>query len=477
MKRIFYLFSVLLAAISLHAENVFVVDEIDVKQGEEKVISVALTNDGDAASAAIDIALPEGLSFVAGTLAGSVEFSDRAAGMMSKSSNIRSSGELRVGMAFGTIAAGSGELFTFKVKASDAVPLGSYKITYTNQSLTINSAKVTIPDMQTDINVIKVYSVSVQTDGYTGGSVAVTAGSVGSEVKAGTSITVEATAAEGYHFVKWSDEATDNPYTFTVTADKSLTASFAPNKYKITFDSNGGTAVADLEADYKAAITAPEAPTKTGYTFAGWNPEFPETMPLNGATLTAQWTPILYTLTYNLAGGAVATANPIEYTIESEAITLNNPTREGYTFAGWTGTDLTEAIQTVTIAKGSIGNREYTATWTPVVYAITYDLAGGAVATDNPATYTIETADFTLTNPTREGYTFAGWTGTDISEATQAVTIAKGSMGNRSYVATWTPILYTLTYNLAGGEVATANPTEYTIESEDIILTNPTREG
>ena len=50
-------------------------------------------------------------------------------------------------------------------------------------------------------------------------------------------------------------------------------------------------------------------------------------------------------------------------TIESDAITLKNPTREGYDFIGWTGTGLTEATMTVTIAKGSIGNRTYTATW------------------------------------------------------------------------------------------------------------------
>ncbi|MBQ7631796.1 MAG: hypothetical protein IJS82_03435, partial [Paludibacteraceae bacterium] len=48
---------------------------------------------------------------------------------------------------------------------------------------------------------------------------------------------------------------------------------------------------------------------------------------------------------------------PATYTIESDAITLNNPTKEGYAFAGWTGTGLDAATTTVTIAKGSIGNR------------------------------------------------------------------------------------------------------------------------
>ncbi len=72
-----------------------------------------------------------------------------------------------------------------------------------------------------------------------------------------------------------------------------------------------------------------------------------------------------------------------------------------------------------------------------MVYSINYDLAGGSVATENPATYTYDTDTFTLTNPTREGYEFAGWSGTDLDAANTSVTIAKGSYRNRSYTATW----------------------------------------
>jgi len=65
------------------------------------------------------------------------------------------------------------------------------------------------------------------------------------------------------------------------------------------------------------------------------------------------------------------------------------------------GTDLSTATQTVTITTGSYGNRTYTATWTPIVYTISYDLADGTVATANPTEYTIETPTFTLNNPTK----------------------------------------------------------------------------
>ncbi|MBQ7068663.1 MAG: InlB B-repeat-containing protein, partial [Synergistaceae bacterium] len=76
------------------------------------------------------------------------------------------------------------------------------------------------------------------------------------------------------------------------------------------------------------------------------------------------WTAISYTITYNLDGGTVATANPTSYTVETETFTLNNPTKNGSKFAGWTGTGLNQATMTVEIAKGSTGDREYTATWT-----------------------------------------------------------------------------------------------------------------
>jgi uncharacterized repeat protein (TIGR02543 family) len=73
---------------------------------------------------------------------------------------------------------------------------------------------------------------------------------------------------------------------------------------------------------------------------------------------------ISYTITYNLDGGAVSAANPENYTVESGEITLANPTREGYTFAGWSGPGIDGKALRVTIPAGSMGNREYTANWT-----------------------------------------------------------------------------------------------------------------
>lgn len=200
-------------------------------------------------------------------------------------------------------------------------------------------------------------------------------------------------------------------------------------------------------------------------------------------TIEASFTPIIYNLTYDLADGKLpeGKSNPATYTIESDAITLVNPTREGYEFAGWTGTDLTEPTKTVTIAAGSTEDRSYTATWKAINYNLSYDLAGGALPAGktNPATYTIESDAITLVNPVRDGYEFAGWTGTGLTEATKTVVIAKGSTNKRDYTATWTPVIYAITYDLDGGALAEGktNPETYTIETEDIKLNNPTREG
>ena len=85
------------------------------------------------------------------------------------------------------------------------------------------------------------------------------------------------------------------------------------------------------------------------------------TMPTGSVTVTVELTPITYSIMYDLDGGTAD--NPTAYTIESDTFTLTNPTRDGYTFTGWTGTGLDGATMTVTIPQGSTGNREYTAVW------------------------------------------------------------------------------------------------------------------
>ena len=176
----------------------------------------------------------------------------------------------------------------------------------------------------------------------------------------GTAITAPADPTrEGYTFIGW-----DKAIPATMPAENmTIKAQWRINQYTVTFDTDGGSEVAPITQDYGTAITAPADPTKTGYTFAGWSPALPATMPAENMTVTAQWTLERYTISYNLNNGT-ATGNPDSYTVESDAITLNTPTRPGYTFTGWSGTGLTgENNLTVTIEKGSTGDRSYTAHW------------------------------------------------------------------------------------------------------------------
>lgn len=126
----------------------------------------------------------------------------------------------------------------------------------------------------------------------------------------------------------------------------------------------GDTVTLAVQAGYEAKnVSVKNGETVITVTDNG-NGRYSFTMPVGAVTVEADITPISYTITYELDGGTVATVNPTSYTIKTETFTLTNPTKNGYTFTGWTGTGLSGATMTVEIAKGSTGDREYTATWT-----------------------------------------------------------------------------------------------------------------
>ena len=142
-------------------------------------------------------------------------------------------------------------------------------------------------------------------------------------------------ATPGYTFGGWNkadgtawDYASDK-----VTDNITLYAKWAANTYTITFDTAGGSEIAPITQDYGTVITAPEAPTREGYTFTGWDREIPTTMPAENMTVTAQWEINRYTITFDTAGGNEIAPITQDY---GTAITAPaDPTREGYTFIGW----------------------------------------------------------------------------------------------------------------------------------------------
>lgn len=275
------------------------------------------------------------------------------------------------------------------------------------------------------------------------------------------------------------------PTVSRAVSNSSLVVTFDTNfkfrdKLIVEYDANNGTKQKVIK--YNELIGELEEPTKDGYEFDEWvledgtplNPEEPIT---DDVKITAKLKAITYTISYDLKDGALedGKTNPIEYTIESNNIQLNNPVKENYNFIGWTGSDLERVTEYVVIPTGSIGNREYTANWEAKEYTISYNLNGGTVAGTNPAKYTIESNDINLIKPTKANYDFQGWTGTDLEVETENVTIAKGSTGNREYTANWKPTEYTITYQglTQEEEAALHNPTSYNIESPSITLDNP----
>ena len=153
-----------------------------------------------------------------------------------------------------------------------------------------------------------------------------------------------------------------------------LTVQWTAPTYTVTLNAGDGTINSGNVTSYTYGVgaTLPTDVTRTGYTFNGWyDNENLTSSPVTaiGDTETgnkeywAKWEINQYTITYDLAGGTVE-GNPDTYTIKTGAFTLKNPTKSGYTFTGWSGTGLTgENNMTVTIPKGSTGERSYTAHW------------------------------------------------------------------------------------------------------------------
>ena len=105
------------------------------------------------------------------------------------------------------------------------------------------------------------------------------------------------------------------------------------NQYTIAFDTNGGSEIAPITQDYGTEITAPDNPTRKGYTFKGWDKEIPETMPAENITVKAQWEINQYTIAFDTNGGSEIA--PITQDYGTEITAPDNPTRKGYTFKGW----------------------------------------------------------------------------------------------------------------------------------------------
>ena len=343
-----------------------------------------------------------------------------------------------------------------------------------------------------------------------------------------------ATNGGGTMYVDANGVCQNNIYS-NVAGNTTLYAKWTANKYKVTLNNQGATTAGTTAYWYKykttttvsgetiyyytdEAMTASPMkgskitiPTKTGYTFGGYYTATNGggTMYVNASgvcqnniysnvagntTLYAKWTLNTYTISYNLAGGSVATANPTSYNVTSNTITLKNPTRTGCTFLGWTGSnDISSGlggyttsnpynaagrdhffgnafnvtagstyrvIVTAKRTKGTIGLKGgiwYTAHTSGTAYegydsfTLAETLSGGWARyyrdVKVPAGKTQGKIYIQLEQSSSSGFTTA-WSVADLSviPQTTTTTIPKGSVGNRSYRANWKVNTYTVAY-------------------------------
>ena len=244
------------------------------------------------------------------------------------------------------------------------------------------------PGAQITGEVIGAYTVTFQSEG---GS------EVASQIRANTPADQPADPTkEGYTFIGWYNGEEKWNFADAVATDLPLTAKWQINRYTITFKPENGGEDIVITQDYGTAITAPANPTKTGYTFAGWDKTIPSTMPAGDMTITAQWQVNQYIITFKPENGGQDIVIKQDY---GTAITAPaNPTKTGYTFAGWDKT-----IPTTMPA----GDMTITARWTVNQYTITFKPENGGE--DIVITQDYGTAITAPANPTKTGYTFAGW--------------------------------------------------------------------
>ena len=192
---------------------------------------------------------------------------------------------------------------------------------------------------------------------------------------------------------------------------------------------------------------------KTGYEFIGWNTNSSATSAsyANKGTYTGNAAINLYaiwrktiTVTYDANGGSGAPGVSTGYAYNSAtstSITISNtvPTRTGYSTDGWADNASGSKAYNKNTAYTFSDSTTIYAHWNPISYSIGYDLTGGALPSGqtNPSTYNIETNTFTLKEPTKQYYEFTGWTGSNGNTPTKSLSISKGSVDNRNYIANW----------------------------------------
>lgn len=311
----------------------------------------------------------------------------------------------------------------------------------------------------------------------------------------GSSLTVASNTGgltrDGYTFAGWNTKADGTGDSYAIGSKflmpqggGTLYAKWDQSQFALNYSANGGSgAPAGASYDAGATVTVTTAePTRDGFTFAGWNTAANGSavtrlagstfaMPAASVTLYAQWTAIVYTLSYN-EGSGTAAGDPANQTgIRAASLTVSDnkyvvsldgsgvPTyataysRAGYTFSGWntasdgSGDDYAVG-QALVIGQANV---VLYAQWTPVLYFLNYHANGGSGAPTKTSHISGESVTLPVSglSPSRSGYTFAGWNaqadglGTNYSAGDTSYVMPTG---NTTLYAKWTEVTFSVTY-------------------------------
>jgi len=294
----------------------------------------------------------------------------------------------------------------------------------------------------------------------------------------------------GYKFVGWYEDALFSKKITTIPIGKEKNYSVYARwgdavDFSITYHLDGGinNPINPFKYTIESRPIIFEFPSKNGAKFAGWYcdkelktkiTELP-TGSAGDTILFAKWDLEVFDIQYVLDGGTNHFANPTQYTIESSQINFEYPSKNGETFDGWySDKELTHKI--TGIPTGSTGNKTVYAKWKLDVFNIRYELNEGTNHSANPTQYTYGSSLINFEPASKKGAKFVGWY--IDKELTQEITgIPTGSNGDKIVYAKWELETFAIQYVLARGTNHLANPTQYTIESSQIIFESPSKSG
>lgn len=275
----------------------------------------------------------------------------------------------------------------------------------------------------------------------------------------------DAVTKDGYTFGGWKSQSNVSiaaGQTFTVNANNFiLSAQWTPINYHITYASAGGV-VLPTEADKNISqtFTVANAPTRSGYTFNGWNdgaltygPGATYTVTASNVTLTAQWTPIQYDVTYDLALGTSAVPVQAARIVGQTFAVAAMPSRYGYSFVKWTdGTNDYQPAATYTMPSNDV---TLTAVWQATSLGITYNLNGGSGTAPTETNKTIGSTFSLAGIASWLNHTFLGWfDGTTLFGAGDTYMVSGEPV---NLVARWLANLFSA--NFLPGGASGSNPT------------------